>query len=202
MANLTQPPRGEPQIRAIAMPADANPSGDIFGGWLMAQMDLAAGSAAARRSHGRCVTLAVDGMVFHEPVFVGDEVSLYADLLRVGNTSMTIRVEAWRRSLTDEVHHKVTEATFTFVAVDENRKPRSVPSAPAPRAGPARRVSHWPWRLGRILGALTAPGYSTSRLSSRISCAQGLHSSRDVSTSSFASSAIVPFVAAVKCSRK
>jgi acyl-CoA thioesterase YciA len=130
MANLTQPPRGEPQIRAIAMPADANPSGDIFGGWLMAQMDLAAGSAAARRSHGRCVTLAVDGMVFHEPVFVGDEVSLYADLLRVGKTSMTIRVEAWRRSLTGEGHRKVTETTFTFVAVDENRKPRLVPPAP------------------------------------------------------------------------
>jgi len=132
MADLTQPPEGEPLIRAIAMPADANPSGDIFGGWLMAQMDLAGGNAAARRAHGRCSTVAVDGMVFHEPVFVGDEVSLYADLLRVGRTSMTIRVEAWRRSSTDETRRKVTEATFTFVAIDENRKPRVVPPAPGP----------------------------------------------------------------------
>ena len=77
MAHATRPPEGEPQIRAIAMPADANPSGDIFGGWLMAQMDLAASNAAVRSSRGRCATVAVDGIVFHEPVFVGDEVSLY-----------------------------------------------------------------------------------------------------------------------------
>src|SRR5215470_12305515 len=132
MQELPQSPRGEPLIRTIAMPADANPSGDIFGGWLMAQMDLAAGNAAARRARGRCITVAVDGMVFHRPVFVGDEVSLYAHLLRVGRTSMAIRVEAWRRSLTDETRHKVTEATFTFVAIDENRKPRAVPPVPGP----------------------------------------------------------------------
>jgi acyl-CoA thioesterase YciA len=114
------------------MPADANPSGDIFGGWLMAQMDLAASNAAARRSRGRCATVAVAGIVFHEPVFVGDAVSLYARLLRVGRTSMTIRVEAWRRRLTEETKHKVTEATFTFVAIDENRKPRLVPPNPDP----------------------------------------------------------------------
>jgi acyl-CoA thioesterase YciA len=123
----TELPNTEPLIRAIAMPADANPSGDIFGGWLMAQMDLAAANAAARRSRGRCVTVAVDRMVFHEPVFIGDEVSLYAELVQVGRTSMTIRVEAWRRRLTDEVQHKVTEATFTFVAIDDQRKPRVVP---------------------------------------------------------------------------
>jgi acyl-CoA thioesterase YciA len=132
MADLTQPPEGEPLIRAIAMPADANPSGDIFGGWLMAQMDLAGANAAARRSRGRCITVAVDGMVFHRPVFIGDEVSLYAHLLRVGRTSMAIRVEAWRRSLTDKTRHKVTKATFTFVAIDENRKPRLVPPVPGP----------------------------------------------------------------------
>jgi acyl-CoA thioesterase YciA len=120
-------PVGEPLIRTIAMPADANPSGDIFGGWLMAQMDLAAGNAAARRARGRCVTAAVDGMVFHHPVFVGDEVSLYASVGGVRRTSMTIRVEAWRRSPTDTARQKVTEATFTFVAIDENRKPRLVP---------------------------------------------------------------------------
>src|ERR1700722_6112903 len=110
-------PEGEPMIRAIAMPADANPSGDIFGGWLMSQMDLAGANAAGRRSRGRCVTVAVDGMVFHEPVFVGDEVSLYGDV---------IRVEGWRRSRTSDTRSKVTEAMFTYVAVDEDRKPRPV----------------------------------------------------------------------------
>src|SRR6478672_5180771 len=127
MSDPTRPPEEQPLIRTIAMPADTNPNGDIFGGWLMAQMDLAGGNAAMRRARGRCVTVAVDGMVFHEPVFVGDEVSLYAVILRVGKTSMTIRVEAWRRSRTEEVRHRVTEATFTFVAVDESRKPQLVP---------------------------------------------------------------------------
>ena len=122
----THPPDGEPMIRAIAMPADANPSGDIFGGWLMSQMDLAGANAAGRRSRGRCVTVAADSMVFHEPVFVGDEVSLYCTFLRVGRTSMTIRVEAWRRSRTSDARNKVTEAVFTYVAVDEHRKPRPV----------------------------------------------------------------------------
>lgn len=126
MAESTQPPESEPMIRAIAMPADANPSGDIFGGWLMSQMDLAAANAASRRSRGRCVTIAVDSMVFHEPVFIGDEVSLYCMITRVGRTSMTVRVEAWRRSRTGDTRSKVTEGTFTFVAVDENRKPRPV----------------------------------------------------------------------------
>jgi acyl-CoA thioesterase YciA len=127
----THPPDGEPMIRAIAMPADTNPSGDIFGGWLMSQMDLAGANAAGRRSRGRCVTVAVDSMVFHEPVFVGDEVSLYCTFTRVGRTSMTIRVEAWRRSRTNDARNKVTEAVFTYVAVDENRKPRPV----SPEAG-------------------------------------------------------------------
>ena len=114
-------------IRAIAMPADSNPSGDIFGGWLMSQMDLAGANAASRRSRGRCVTVAVDGMVFHEPVFIGDEVSLYCTVIRVGRTSMTIRVEEWRRSRISDASNKVTEAIFTYVAVDENRKARPVP---------------------------------------------------------------------------
>jgi acyl-CoA thioesterase YciA len=130
MADSTQLPESEPMIRAIAMPADANPSGDIFGGWLMSQMDLAAANAASRRSRGRCVTVAVDSMVFHEPVFIGDEVSLYCMITRVGRTSMTVRVEAWRRSRTGDTRSKVTEGTFTFVAVDENRKPRPVPPEP------------------------------------------------------------------------
>ena len=91
----------------------------------MAQMDLAAGNAAARRARGRCATVAVDGMVFHSPVFVGDEVTLFAEILRVGRTSMSIRVEAWRRSRDGDDSFKVTEATFTFVAIDEQRRPRS-----------------------------------------------------------------------------
>jgi acyl-CoA thioesterase YciA len=123
-------PTGEPVIRTIAMPADTNPAGDIFGGWLMAQMDLAAGNAAARRARGRCATVAVEGMVFHSPVFVGDEVSLFANIQHVGRTSMKIHVEAWRRSRDGDDMFKVTEATFTFVAIDEDRRPRTVPPEP------------------------------------------------------------------------
>lgn len=119
----------EPVVRTIAMPADTNPAGDIFGGWLMAQMDLAAGNAAARRARGRCATIAVDGMVFHRPVLVGDEVSLYADIVSVGRTSMKIKVEAWRRSREGEERMKVTEAMFTFVAIDGGGRPRPVPVA-------------------------------------------------------------------------
>ena len=124
-------PTGEPVIRTVAMPADTNPAGDIFGGWLMAQMDLAAGNAAARRARGRCATVAADSMVFHSPVFVGDEVSLYADIVRVGRTSLSIRIEAWRRSRDGDDCFKVTEATFTFVAIDDQRRPRPVPPAPS-----------------------------------------------------------------------
>ncbi len=121
-----QPPAGEPAIRTIAMPADTNPSGDIFGGWLMAQMDLAAGNAAARRARGRCATVAVNGIVFHSPVFVGDEVSLHASITRVGRSSMDIAVEAWRRSRDGEERFKVTEAVFTFVALGLDRRPRVI----------------------------------------------------------------------------
>jgi len=120
-------PVGVPMIRAIAMPADTNPAGDIFGGWLMAQMDLAAGNAAARRARGRCVTIAVDGMAFLSPVHVGDEVSLYAKVLSVGRTSMKILVEAWRRPRHESDSVQVTKATFTFVAIDDNGRPRPVP---------------------------------------------------------------------------
>ncbi|WP_207460692.1 acyl-CoA thioesterase [Azospirillum sp. SYSU D00513] len=117
-----------PVIRTIAMPADTNPAGDIFGGWLMAQMDLAAGNAAARRARGRCATVAADAMVFHRPVLVGDEVSLYADIVKVGRTSMKIHVEAWRRSRNGDEQFMVTEADFTFVAIDEDRRPREIPA--------------------------------------------------------------------------
>ena len=121
-----KPPAGEPLIRIIAMPADTNPSGDIFGGWLMSQMDLAAGTVAIQRCRGRSATIAMDGMVFHAPVSVGDEVSVYGELERVGRTSMTISVEAWRRRREDDTAVKVTSANFTFVALDEEGRPRPV----------------------------------------------------------------------------
>jgi acyl-CoA thioesterase YciA len=119
--------RREAVIRTIAMPADTNPAGDIFRGWLMGQMDLAAGNAAARRGRGRCATVAVDAMAFHSPVHVGDEISVYADLTDIGRTSMKFKVEAWRRSRDGDREVKVTEAIFTFVALDSGGRPRPVP---------------------------------------------------------------------------
>jgi acyl-CoA thioesterase YciA len=119
-------PSAEPLIRVTAMPADANSYGDIFGGWLMGLMDMGAGLIAARMSQGRAVTVAMDGMQFHAPVHVGDEVSVYGEVVKVGRTSMAINVEAWRRHRHAEERIKVTEAVFTFVAVDEAGKPRPV----------------------------------------------------------------------------
>ena len=124
------PPDRQPAIRVTTMPADANPYGDIFGGWLMSQMDMAAGLVASRHSHGRAVTIAVEGMKFHAPVAVGDEVSVFAELVKVGRTSMTIDVAAWRRARHAEESCLVTQAQFVFVAIDEHRKPRPV-EAPA-----------------------------------------------------------------------
>lgn len=120
------PPETAPTIRVIAMPADTNPSGDIFGGWLMSQMDLAGGTIASRTSRGRIVTVKVDAMAFLNPVHVGDEVSIFAHLLSVGRTSMKIEVAAWRRTREADESVKVTEGTFTYVAIDEDRKPRPV----------------------------------------------------------------------------
>src|SRR5271154_2048634 len=129
MAEIAEPlpPVGEPAIRTIAMPADTNPAGDIFGGWLMSQMDLAAGNAAARRAKGRCATVAVESMKFFEPVRVGDEVTVWADLMRVGRTSMTFHVSAWRRDRTGTPVSKVTAAMFTFLALDGEGRPRPIP---------------------------------------------------------------------------
>ncbi|MBY9064423.1 acyl-CoA thioesterase [Sphingomonas yunnanensis] len=123
------PPTTAPTIRVSAMPADANAYGDIFGGWLMSLMDSAAGLTAARRARGRAVTIAMDGMQFHAPVHVGDEVSVYATIARVGRTSIAIDVESWARDRHGEETRKVTEARFTFVAIDEDRRPREVPPA-------------------------------------------------------------------------
>ena len=113
-------------IRTIAMPADTNPSGDIFGGWLMSQMDLAAGNMAGRVSQGRGATVSVEAMQFLRPVKVGDEVTLYATLRKVGHTSMRIHVDAWARPRFSEKAEKVTDADFVFVALDENGAPRAV----------------------------------------------------------------------------
>ena len=121
------PPRAEPALRAIAMPADANPRGDIFGGWLLSQMDLAGGTAATRRAKGRTVTVAITAMTFHRPVFIGDEVSCYAEIIKVGRTSITVKVESWVRRGIGEEQIAVTEGIFTYVAVDEDRKPCPVP---------------------------------------------------------------------------
>lgn len=121
------PPDHEPAIRTVAMPADTNPHGDIFGGWLMAQMDLAGGIAAGRHARGRVATVAVEAMSFLNPVKVGDEVSVWAELLTVGRSSMRYRVSAWRRARDRDRHTRVTEAVFTFVALDHDGRPRAVP---------------------------------------------------------------------------
>jgi acyl-CoA thioesterase YciA len=122
-----QPPRAEPALRAVAMPADANPLGDIFGGWLLSQMDLAGTMTATRRAKGRTVTVAITAMTFHRPVFVGDEVSCYAEITKVGTTSITVKVESWVRRGIGEEQIEVTEGIFTYVAVGDDRKPRPVP---------------------------------------------------------------------------
>lgn len=120
-------PRGELSLRTLAMPADANPSGDIFGGWVLSQMDIAAGIAAGTRAQGRVATIAIDAMTFKLPVFVGDVLCVYTDIERIGRTSMTVHVEAWasRDRVGDRV--KVTDGKFTFVAIDRGRRPRPVP---------------------------------------------------------------------------
>ena len=118
-----------PALRTIAMPKDANPNGDIFGGWLLSQMDLAGGTVAVRRAGGRVATVGVEAMTFHKPVYVGDEVCCFATVEKVGRTSIRVRVDTWvQRHRTGEAV-KVTEGVFTFVAIGEDRRPREVPPA-------------------------------------------------------------------------
>ena len=119
--------RGELTIHTLAMPADANPAGDIFGGWVMSQMDLAAGICAGQRANGRVVTVAVDAMSFIQPVRIGDVLCVYTEIIEVGRTSMTMHVEAWARRNRIGERVKVTEAHFKFVALDENGCPTPVP---------------------------------------------------------------------------
>jgi acyl-CoA thioesterase YciA len=120
-------PTGEPAIRTVAMPADTNPAGDIFGGWLMSQMDIAGSIVAMRRARGRVATVAVDAMKFIAPVAVGDEVSLYAQIISSGRTSVRVYIEAWKRNRYLEEAIKVTDGTFVFVAIDADRRPMTLP---------------------------------------------------------------------------
>ena len=123
----TLPVGKDPTLRVVPMPRDANQSGDIFGGWIMAQVDIAGSIPAIRHAKGRVATVAVNSFLFKQPVFVGDLVSLYAEVIRVGRTSITVNVEVYaqRKPEREEVV-KVTEATLTYVAVGENRQPRVV----------------------------------------------------------------------------
>ena len=124
---MDQRPDEQPAIRVTAMPADANFNGDIFGGWIMSWMDLAAGNTASRRSQGRAVTAAIDAVSFHHPVHIGDELSVYAKVISVGRTSMKIAVEAWQRARDGDKTNRVTSATFTFVVFVLQGRPRPVP---------------------------------------------------------------------------
>jgi acyl-CoA thioesterase YciA len=128
MTEPTRLPAGkEPTLRVIPVPADASHTGDIFGGWIMSQVDLAGSVPAARLARGRVATVAVNSFTFKQPVFVGDVVSLYAEVLRVGRTSITVSVEVYAQRRPDrEACVKVTEAVLTYVAVDDNRRPRVV----------------------------------------------------------------------------
>ncbi len=120
-------PSGDLTLRTMAMPADTNAAGDIFGGWVLSQMDLAGGIAAGQRAQGRVVTIAVDKMKFIRPVHVGDVLCVYTDVIRVGTSSMEIKLEAFALRHRYGHREKVTEAVFTMVAVDDSGKPRPVP---------------------------------------------------------------------------
>lgn len=119
-------PEGQPATRVLAMPADTNPAGDIFGGWIMSQVDIAGSIVAYRRARGRVVTVAVNSFQFHKPVYVGDLVSCYAEIERVGRTSLTVRVTVYAERNRGNEAIKVTEATLTYVAIDKDRQPRPV----------------------------------------------------------------------------
>jgi len=127
-ANL---PDRDPVLRVVPMPADANSTGDIFGGWIMSQVDIAGSIPALRLAKGRVATVAVNSFLFKQPVLIGDIVSFYAEIARVGRTSITVNVEVYaQRGTEEEMTVKVTEATLTYVAVDGQRRPRELRPAP------------------------------------------------------------------------
>jgi acyl-CoA thioesterase YciA len=121
-------PVGDLTLRTLAMPADANAAGDIFGGWVMAQMDLACGIRAAERAKGRVVTAAVKEMAFAKPMKVGDTLCIYIDITKVGRTSMTLRVEAWAQRYLSDLMERVTHADIVMVALDGSGKPMPIPA--------------------------------------------------------------------------
>jgi acyl-CoA thioesterase YciA len=126
MSGKIKKPSGEPALRTMAMPADTTPAGDIFGGWLLSQMDLAGGMVSRRRARGRTATVALDSMVFHKPVRVGDSVSCYAAVEKVGQTSITVHVQVWVERGDGGEIMQVTEGVFTYVAIGPDGRPRPV----------------------------------------------------------------------------
>ncbi len=115
-----------PALRTIAMPRDTNPNGDIFGGWLISQMDLAGASVAFERAQGRIVTVGIEAMKFHRPVLVGDQVTCYAEIIAIGRTSIRVMIDTWVKRLTTHEDLKVTEGIFTYVAIDEEHQKREI----------------------------------------------------------------------------
>jgi acyl-CoA thioesterase YciA len=126
MVDELTPPDFQPSLRTLAMPANANANGDIFGGWLMSQMDIAGGTYAYYIAKGRVATVAVNAMTFHLPVYIGDEISCYCTTDRIGRTSIAVKIDTWVRRRTDGASEKVTEGLFTFVAIDDGGRPRPV----------------------------------------------------------------------------
>ena len=135
MTDTLLSPAGELALQTLAMPRDANTNGDVFGGWVLSQMDLAGGVPAARRAKGRIATVAVEAMRFHAPISIGDLVSCYAEITRVGTTSITVHIETWATRKKSDRKVRVTEGTYVFVAIDERGQPRPVPPA-GPDAAP------------------------------------------------------------------
>jgi acyl-CoA thioesterase YciA len=127
-AAMSDGPHGEVTLQTVPLPADSNANGDIFGGWLMSQMDLGASVLARRRARGRVATVAVDAMQFHKPVKIGDVVAIHAEMQREGRSSMRIGVEVWVTRVPEDRRIKVTEAVFTFVAIDEEGRSRPLPA--------------------------------------------------------------------------
>ncbi|MCX7319806.1 MAG: acyl-CoA thioesterase [Hyphomicrobiales bacterium] len=123
---LSAEPTGDLTIRTVAMPADTNANGDIFGGWLLSQMDLGGGIAAAKLAKTRTVTVAIEAMTFRKAVHVGDVVSVHANLVRMGRTSLTLRIEAWVLRRNEDAPILVTDGNFTFVSIDENGRPQPI----------------------------------------------------------------------------
>jgi acyl-CoA thioesterase YciA len=125
--SAVESPKGMATVRVIAMPADTNANGDIFGGWVLSQMDMAGGIAAVEQARGRVVTIKVDTMIFIRPVRIGDVLSVYTQVESIGRTSMKVHIEAWATRFITHVQEKVTDATFTFVAIDDQGRPRPIP---------------------------------------------------------------------------